>query len=81
MYQSNQARIKKENPSLLPGRGEGPPAGSVAPSQLSLSPAQTLATITETLKVKDPITQIDWNFKNIEWQKSTSFSSWNQNGV
>ena len=46
MYQSNQARIKKENPSLLPGRGEGPPAGSLAPSQLSLSPAQTLATIT-----------------------------------
>ena len=37
MYQSNQARIKKENPSLLPGRGEGPTAGSLVPSQLSLS--------------------------------------------
>jgi len=24
MYQSNQARIKKENPSLLPGRGQTP---------------------------------------------------------
>jgi hypothetical protein len=24
MYQSNQARIKKENPSLLPGRGRMP---------------------------------------------------------
>ena len=24
MYQSNQARIKKEIPSLLPGRGQGP---------------------------------------------------------
>jgi len=24
MYQSNQARIKKENPSLLPSRGQGP---------------------------------------------------------
>jgi len=24
MYQSNQARIKKENPSLLPGRGQMP---------------------------------------------------------
>jgi len=24
MYQSNQARIKKENPSLLPGHGQTP---------------------------------------------------------
>jgi hypothetical protein len=24
MYQSNQARIKKENPSLLPSRGQRP---------------------------------------------------------
>ena len=45
MYQSNQARIKKENPSLLPGRGKGP-RGRPSRALAALSPAQTLATIT-----------------------------------
>jgi len=31
MYQSNEAKIKKENPSLLPGRGQGPRSASSRP--------------------------------------------------
>jgi len=35
MYQSNQARIKKENPSLLPGRGQVPQPASSRPRSSS----------------------------------------------
>jgi hypothetical protein len=35
MYQSNQARIKKEIPSLLPAVGEAPRLASLAPLTLA----------------------------------------------
>jgi hypothetical protein len=42
MYQYNQARIKKENPSLFPGRGRTPH------SWLSLTLATLVATMNNT---------------------------------
>jgi len=44
MYQSNQARIKKEIPSLLPGRGQTP-RGRLSLTLATLSVNSTRGTV------------------------------------